>query len=62
MAYFTTLKTSSFQTRNEAQRSERFGIPVWRQPAQLVERKRGSKSLVPLRYPRVWNDEDGVRM
>ena len=46
----------SFQTRNEAQRSERFGTPLRRQPVERVERKRGSKSLVPLRYTRVWND------
>ena len=46
----------SFQTRNEAQRSERFGTPLRRQPVECVERKRVSKSLVPLRYTRVWND------
>ena len=56
MGYSATSKTSTFQTLDEAQRSERFGIPLWRQRVETVEGKRDSKSLVPLRYTRVWND------
>ncbi len=46
----------SIQTRNEAQRSERFGTPLWRLIISLVDRKRGSIS----RFARAtlgWNDE-----
>jgi hypothetical protein len=55
--FSNTPKAPSFQTRNVAQRSERFGTSLWRQPVERAEKKRGSKSRVPLRSTRVWNDE-----